>query len=172
MCKLNITHSDVCVFCLFFLYTSFVQCQECIQGWSHLPMRLIKRLPKTKGGNTEGKWRILCKHQQSFTHATHIFPHPFIHTCPFIAQERLDSTILKEHHVTRKLLIWVHCLLFYHTLHMDISAGANYFILVRPLHAVKCEQGREVWGHAPPGKFFKLVNLRSLLRPCLGQKSY
>ena len=29
----------------------------------------------------------------------------FIHTCPFIAQERLDSTILKEHHVTRKLLI-------------------------------------------------------------------
>ena len=49
----------------------------------------------------------------------HIFPHPFIHTCPFIAQERLDST--------RKLLIWVnpcfhpHCLFFYHTLHMDIA---------------------------------------------------
>ena len=37
--------------------------------------------------------------------ATHIFPHPFISTCPFIAQERLDSPILKEHHVTRKLLI-------------------------------------------------------------------
>ena len=35
-------------------------------------------------------------------------------------------------------------------------AGANYFRLVRPLHALKCEQGRGVWGHAPPGKFFKI----------------
>ena len=26
------------------------------------------------------------------------------------------------------------------------------------------------WGHAPPGKFLKLGTLRSLLRPCLGQK--
>ena len=25
---------------------------------------------------------------------THVYFHPFIHTCPFIAQERLDSTIL------------------------------------------------------------------------------
>ena len=31
------------------------------------------------------------------------------------------------------------------------STGANYFILVRPLHALKCEQARGVWGHAPPG---------------------
>ena len=37
--------------------------------------------------------------------ATNIFPHPFIDTCLFIAQERPDSTILKEHHVTRELLI-------------------------------------------------------------------
>ena len=44
-------------------------------------------------------------------------------------------------------------------------AGANYFGLVRP-------QARGVWGHAPPGKFLKLGTLRSLLRPCLGQKSY
>ena len=49
------------------------------------------------------------------------------------------------------------------------SASANYFILVRLLHALKCEQAREVGGHASPGKFF---TLRSLLRPCLGQKSY
>ena len=50
-------------------------------------------------------------------------------------------------------------------------AGANYFRLVRPLLALKCEQARGVWGPAPPGKFFKLGTLRSLLRPCLGQKS-
>ena len=41
----------------------------------------------------------------NFRTATHIFAHPFIHTCPFIAQERLHSMILKEHYVTRKLLI-------------------------------------------------------------------
>ena len=49
-------------------------------------------------------------------------------------------------------------------------AGASYFRLVRPLRARKCEQARGVWGHAPPGKFLKLGNLRLLLRPCLGQK--
>ena len=51
-------------------------------------------------------------------------------------------------------------------------AGANNFRLVRALHALKREQAREVWGHAPPGKFGKLGTLRSLLSPCLGQRSY
>ena len=37
--------------------------------------------------------------------ATHTYPHPFIHRCPFTAQERLDSTVLKKRHVTRELLI-------------------------------------------------------------------
>ena len=36
---------------------------------------------------------------------------------------------------------------------------------------MRCEQVRGVWGHAPPGKFFKLGTLRSLLRPCLGQNA-
>ena len=31
--------------------------------------------------------------------------------------------------------------------------------------------GGGVWGHAPPGKIFKLGTLRSLLRPCLGQNA-
>ena len=55
--------------------------------------------------------------------ATHIFPQPFIHTCPFIAQERLDLTILKEHHVTVEESSWFEytCLLFYHTSYMDIA---------------------------------------------------
>ena len=39
---------------------------------------------------------------------------------------------------------------------VDFRAGANYFRLVRPLHALKCEQSRGVWGHAPPGKNFKI----------------
>ena len=39
-----------------------------------------------------------------YTGLPHIHSH--IHSsCPFTAQERLDSTLLKEHHVTRKLLI-------------------------------------------------------------------
>ena len=46
--------------------------------------------------------------------------------------------------------------------------GASHFRLERPL---RCEQAREVWGHAHPGKFFKLGTLRSLLRPCLGQNA-
>ena len=50
-----------------------------------------------------------------------------------------------------------------------VRAGASDFRVVRPLRARKCEQGRGVWGHAPPGK---LGTLRSLLRPCLGQKCY
>ena len=53
-----------------------------------------------------------------------------------------------------------------------IRAGANYFRLLRPLPALKCEQARVVWGHAPPGNVLKLGTLRSLLRPCLDQKSY
>ena len=40
--------------------------------------------------------------------------------------------------------------------HWHHRAGANYFRLVRPLHALKCEQAIGVWGHAPPGKFFKI----------------
>ena len=55
------------------------------------------------------------------------------------------------------------------TIYIHVGARANYFRPVRPLHALKCEQGRGVWVHAPPGK---LGTLRSLLRPCLGQKSY
>ena len=64
-----------------------------------------------------------------------------------------------------KLVLLVYNLTF--TLY--ISGSANYFILVWPLDTLKCEQARGVWGHAPPGKVFKLVTLRSLLRPCLGQ---
>ena len=36
---------------------------------------------------------------------------------------------------------------------------------------MRCEQGRGVWGHAPPEKFLKLGTLRWLLRPCLGQNA-
>ena len=51
---------------------------------------------------------------------------------------------------------------------VQFRAGASYFRLVWPL---RCEQGKGVWGHAPPGKFFKLGTLRLLLRPCLGQNA-
>ena len=37
---------------------------------------------------------------------------------------------------------------------------------------VSVQQARGVWGHAPPGNLLKLGTLRSLLRPCLGQKNY
>ena len=37
--------------------------------------------------------------------------------------------------------------------------------------AMRCEQARGVWGHAPPGKFLKLGTLRWLLRPSLGQNA-
>ena len=40
--------------------------------------------------------------------------------------------------------------------YIQYRAGADYFRVVRPLHALKCEQARGVWGHAPPGKFFKI----------------
>ena len=36
----------------------------------------------------------------------------------------------------------------------ESRAGANYFRLVQPLHALKCEQARGVWGHVPPRTFF------------------
>ena len=35
--------------------------------------------------------------------------------------------------------------------------------------AMRCEQARGVWGHAPPEKCLKLGTLRLLLRSCLGQ---
>ena len=38
----------------------------------------------------------------------------------------------------------------------NTRAGAKYFGPVRLLHALKREQARGVWGHAPPGKFFKI----------------
>ena len=39
---------------------------------------------------------------------------------------------------------------------MICRPGASYFGLVRPFRVCKCEQGRGVWGHVPPGKFFKI----------------
>ena len=44
-------------------------------------------------------------------------------------------------------------------------------IEVRHERALKCQQSRGVWGHAPPGKFLKLGALRSLLRPFIDQNA-
>ena len=49
-----------------------------------------------------------------------------------------------------------HNFLLVATLPVIDRAGANYFRLVRPLRARKCEQARGVWGHVPPGNFFKI----------------
>ena len=81
-------------------------------------------------------------------------------------------SISYEKHVTElQREAFKNCAHFYRLIILcSFRAGASYFRLVRPLRARKCEQARGVWGHAPPGKFLKLGTLRSLLRPCLGQK--
>ena len=64
-----------------------------ITSWSYV--NLDDPLRRKKRGTEVQRY---CTLNEAILHrtATHIFPHPFIDTCPFIAQERLDSTILKE----------------------------------------------------------------------------
>ena len=51
-----------------------------------------------------------------------------------------------------------------------VRAGASYFRLVRPLRVRKCEQGRGVWGHAPPGKFVKIRHSKIASEATFGPK--
>lgn len=70
------------------------------------PLKREKRGTEVLRYGTLNEAMKLWRNNLQFLHktATHIFPYPFIHTCPLIVQERLDSTILKEQQVTRKLL--------------------------------------------------------------------
>ena len=64
-------------------------------------MRLTHETPDQREACLE---QMSLTQQMRLTHETLDQRRP-IQICPLIAQARLDSTILKAHHVTRKLLI-------------------------------------------------------------------
>ena len=57
---------------------------------------------------------------------------------------------------------------------VTIRAGASYFKLVWPLvtdeSMHKYEEARGVWGHAPPGKFFKIRHSEVTSETMFGRK--
>ena len=65
-----------------------------------------KRGTKFSDTHFEGGDEDVMERSSISTQDRHIY-YSFIHTCLFLAQERLDPMILKdlEHHATRKLLI-------------------------------------------------------------------
>ena len=96
------------------------------------------------------RWRCDGITFNFYTGLPHIFPHPLIHTCPFIAQERLDSMILKEHHVTRRLLIWVNPW-FYPTLVIILSH------LPSPCTMLKVKFVQQLWNKPVPNYIISLI---------------
>ena len=64
-------------------------------------VRLTHETPDQREGHIE---QVSLTQHMRLTHRTPD-QRRSIHICPFIAQEILDSMILEEHHVTRKLLI-------------------------------------------------------------------
>ena len=73
-------------------------------------------------GSLNETMKIWWNNLNFYTELPHIFPHPFIISyLSFHCPRETGFNDTKEHHATRKLLIWVHWLLFYHTLHMDIA---------------------------------------------------
>ena len=113
-CTINVHWKGV-LLCLLYIYV-YICCtlsHKCkftllTQNIAHAEFKCGQNIEETRLRNKRARKRREILHRT----AIHIFPHPFIYTCPFIARDWIQE-YLKEHQVVQWYII------FYHNLHMD-----------------------------------------------------